>query len=444
MVRVENRHASALQRRGSTIYRGVGRSIFCCRFLEFSLLSLSCSSRKVGTKTSSAHTAYTACANPLRVLQVTPHYFPTTGGTQTHVYEVGRRLARLGVEVTVLTTDVSGQLPPREESEGVHIRRVPVWSFHARREYFHFAPDIYRLVSQGYWHVVHCQGIHTLVPPVAMVAALRARIPYVVSFHSGGNSSSLRMWLQRIEWHALHPLLVRAEQLICPSTWEADYFSGGFQLPRELFAIVPNGANHLAACLPISPEPQRSVARAGGGALILSVGRLELYKGHQRVIAALPWIRNEVPDAHLRIVGVGPYQTTLENLVRDLGVSDHVEIRAVPPGDAAGMASVMAQARVVTLLSEHEAQGIAALEALALKRPVLVAYATALQELADRGLARAVPLDSSPAEVAAAVVEQIRHPLQPQEVELPSWEACTDHLLDIYRTVARRPCEFQE
>jgi glycosyltransferase involved in cell wall biosynthesis len=382
-------------------------------------------------------------SSPLRLLQVTPHYFPSTGGTQTHVHEVGRQLARMGAQVTILTTDISSRLPETEESEGMHIRRVHPWSLSKERDYFRFAPDIFRVISQGRWDVVHCQGLHTLAPPIAMLAALKAKIPYVVSFHSGGNSSPLRMGLQKVEWHALRPLLERAERLICPSGWEVEYFRAGFHLPERLFEIIPNGANHLADYIP-EPMNAEMTSHAGDSKLIVSVGRLELYKGHQRVIAALPRILEQIPDTRLRIIGSGPYESTLQNLAQTLGVADRVEIRAVPPGDNGGMASVMSRADVVTLLSEHEAQGIAALEALALKRPVLVAYTSALRELADRGIVRAVPLNSSPEVVAAAIVDQIRHPLPQAPIELPTWEKCASDLMSVYRTVARASTQSKQ
>ena len=102
------------------------------------------------------------------------------------------------------------------------------------------------------------------------------------------------------------------------------------------------------------------------------------------------------------------------------------------------MASLLAQANLVTLLSEHEAQGLAVMEALTLKRPVLVAGTSALQELADRGLALAVPLESTPEEVATAVVGQLRQPLVPQDITLPTWDACAASLLALYQDIIWR------
>ena len=121
----------------------------------------------------------------LRLLFVTPFYFPYTGGVETHVYEVARRLAQAGVEVTVLTTDPSGKLPAREQIEKVTVQRVRTWP--AQTDYG-FAPAIYRTIRQGGWDIVHVQSYHTLVAPLAMLAAWQAKIPYVVTFHGGGNS----------------------------------------------------------------------------------------------------------------------------------------------------------------------------------------------------------------------------------------------------------------
>src|SRR5712692_6499864 len=144
--------------------------------------------------------------SPLRVLLVAARYFPYMGGVETHVYEVGRRLTQARVEVTVLTTDVSGRLPVFEESEGMQIFRVRAWP--ANKDYY-FAPGIYRFMTRGRWDLVHCQGYHNLVPPLAMLAAWRANIPFVLTFHSGGDVSRLHRALRGLQWAVLRPLLLR-------------------------------------------------------------------------------------------------------------------------------------------------------------------------------------------------------------------------------------------
>jgi glycosyltransferase involved in cell wall biosynthesis/GT2 family glycosyltransferase len=369
-----------------------------------------------------------AISQGLRVLLVTARYFPYIGGVETHVHEVGRRLASNGVNITLLTTmpySLSTPLPKEEVVEGMRIIRVRAWP---RERDYYFAPEMYSIIKQGDWDLVHCQGFHTLVAPLTMLAAWRAKIPYVVTFHSGGDSSLLRKALRGVQRMALRPLLAKAERLIGPSKWEIEFFRERLHLPSSQFMVIPNGANHLPQLIP-------SEQGTKDGTLIVAVGRLEWYKGHQRVIAALPKVQEQVPDVRLRIVGVGPYESALQKMARELGVAERVEIGGVPPGDGGGMASVIAQADLVTLLSEHEAQGIAVLEALALRCPVLVAGTSALQEFAERGLARAVPLESTPEEVAAAVLHQLREPLIPSHVTLPTWDECANDLLALYRSL---------
>ena len=368
-------------------------------------------------------------SSSLSVLMVAARFFPYMGGTETHLYEVGRRLVHAGVKVTILTTDVSGQLPVFEESEEMQIRRVRAWP--TKKDYY-FAPDIYQVITRERWDLIHCHSYHNLVAPLAMFSAMRADIPYLLTFHSGGDVSRLRKALRGIQWKMLRPLLLHAQKLIAVSEFEARFFREHLRLPAERFVTIPNGAH-----LPDMMEP--TGGEEGDAPLIVSVGRLEGYKGHQRVIAALPKVLEQVPNVLLRIAGAGPYESTLRRMARKLGVAERVEIRAVPPGDRGGMASLIARADLVTLLSEYESQGIAVLEALALKRPVLVADTSALQEFADRGLARAVPLNSTPEEVAAAVVNQLRQPLTPMNVELPTWDDCVANLLTLYQNVVGVP-----
>ncbi len=365
-------------------------------------------------------------SNSLKVLMVTPRYFPLMGGVETHVYEVARRLVTRGVDVTVLTTDPANHLPALETRDGVTIRRVRAYPPNTD---FYVAPAIYRIVSEGDWDVVHCQGFHTFVPPIAMLAAQRAHLPYLLSFHSGGHSSGLPHSIRGLQSTAMRPLLAGANALVAVSQFEADLFAQRLHLPADRFVVVPNGS-HLPEVVdapPLDPDAP----------LILSVGRLEKYKGHHRILQAFPQILKQYPNARLRILGGGPYEPELHKLAGELGLTDRVEIGAMPPENRQGMASMVTQASLVVLLSDYEAHPISVMEALAMKRSVLVTDTSGLGELARRGLVRAIPLDSSTEVVAEAVVDQLRHPMVAPEIELPTWEQCVDTLLSLYGDVVR-------
>ncbi|MDP9247838.1 MAG: glycosyltransferase family 4 protein [Candidatus Dormibacteraeota bacterium] len=345
------------------------------------------------------------------------------GGVETHVAQVAPRLRHAGVDIEILTTDRSGLLPRREVVNGVPVHRVAAYP---RQRDYYLAPGIVRALARGGWDLVHCQGIHTLVAPLAMLVAAQRRIPFVVTFHSGGHSSMLRHRLRTLQWIALVPLLRRAAGLIAVSPFEARLFGHlpGMDGPR--IDVISNGIDL------VGPRHVTPVDRD----LIVSVGRLERYKGHHHAIDALPRLAQSRPLVHLRIAGTGPYERQLRNAAKRIGVADRVEISAIAPADRTSMADLMARAGVVVLFSEYESQGLAVMEALGLGRPVVVTDSTALHEYVERGLAQGVAAGASKGELAEAILQALaRPPLPPRR--LATWDDCAQQLLALYQSIAR-------
>jgi glycosyltransferase involved in cell wall biosynthesis len=338
-------------------------------------------------------------------------------------------LAEYDIEVTLLTTQPHAPylvLPDSEVVEGMYVLRVSAWP--SQRDYY-LAPKIVEVIKQGAWDLIHCQGCHTFVPVLAMWAARMAGKPYIVTFHTGGHSSSVRNSLRNVQWRLLCPFFAHAARLIGVSQFEANYFRTLLDLPAEQFSVVPNGVT--------MPVVERAYTQEYP--LIVSVGRLERYKGHHHLIMALPYIQQKYPSAQLLILGQGPYEASLQALACKVGVQHAVQIRAIPARDRDQMATVLGQATVVTLLSEYESHPIVVLEALALRRPVLVANTSGLKELAEQKLVCAIPFACAPVEVAHAVVQQIERPyVPPVPLCLPAWDDCARQLRDIYQITITR------
>ncbi len=368
---------------------------------------------------------------PLRILQLTARYAPFVGGVEVHTQEVAKRLAARGHRVTVATTDPSGQLPAREVVDGVEVVRVGAWP--ADRDWY-LAPGLLRQVGARRWDVVHLQGVHTLVPPMGALAAILGRRRFVLTFHSGGHPSALRNRARGLQWRLLAPLLRRASALVAVSRFEADRFSAALGVPRDDIEVIRNGAelpglDRLAA-LPRVPSPAER-----DGALLVSLGRLERYKGHHRVIAAMPALRAARPGTRLLVAGSGTYEPDLRRLVDDLDLADAVTIASVPRDE---LPDTLASASLVTLLSDYEAHPVAVMEALAARRPVLVADTSGFRELAEEGLVHAIPVDAPPEAVAEAIAIELDRPAPETAPVLPTWDDTTDALEALYRRVVAR------
>lgn len=371
---------------------------------------------------------------PLRVLQVVQRFYPELGGLETHVAEVTSRLKNMpGIEITILTTDRSGTLPAEEVIGGVRVLRRRSYPEH--KDYY-FSPGLVGVIRHGGWDLVHLQGGQTFVPLIGMVAALSARIPYLLTFHTGGYSTAGRSLMGKVRTQALRPLLSRAARLIAVSRFEKKAFVADTRIDADHFVVINNGG-----ALPAVPPGVRPVPGT-----IVSSGRLEKYKGHHRAIEALPLVRESIPEARLTILGGGPYEAELHALAARLGVTDAVTIRHLPPAQRSQMAEILASSSLLVALSTYEAHPVGVMEALALGLPVLGCDVAGIGDLVEDGLVQGIDVAAEPAQVAAAIVDLLqRNESTPHTVpagfELPTWEGAAESLAQVYRDVAGPPAD---
>ena len=114
----------------------------------------------------------------------------------------------------------------------------------------------------------------------------------------------------------------------------------------------------------------------GNKKVIVSVGRLVHRKGQDVLIEAMPEIITSISDAHLLLIGEGPYKKELEKRIKNLGLEDRVTFvgrvrypdlpRYICVGDVFAMPS---RSRLAGL--EVEGLGIVYLEASACGLPVI-------------------------------------------------------------------------
>lgn len=361
--------------------------------------------------------------NALRVAMVASRFPPFLGGIETHVAEVASRMATRGPEVTVFTTDLSGRLAPCEKQGALTVRRFRAGP---RRTDLHASPTLVRELVNSSYDLVHVQGLHTLLPPMTLAACQHAGIPTVVTFHTGGHSSRLRTAIREPQWQMLRPLLRRSSALIAVCDYEVEQFARRLKVDPQKIRLIRNGAEPL----PVDGSP----SPVTGSPLISSVGRLERYKGHHRLIAAMPALLEMAPDARLVVVGRGSYERQLRRLVIRLGVERAVTFTSFDAANRAALGTLIRSSDIVALLSDYEANPVALMEALALGRKIVVADTSGLSELASEGLAIAVPPKAPPTELARTLID-VAAAMSPNSPALPTWEHCVDQLLRVYAEI---------
>ena len=167
-----------------------------------------------------------------------------------------------------------------------------------------------------------------------------------------------------------------------------------------------------------SPQDARALRNELGltdKKVIVSVGRLVHRKGQDILIEAMPAIIRDVPEAHIFMIGEGPYRSYLENRVKALEIQERVtfigriQYADLPRYICAGDLFVMpSRSRLAGL--EVEGLGIVYLEASACGLPVIAGDSGGAPDAVLEGETGLVVDGTSKLDVAAAVVELLLDP----------------------------------
>ncbi|MEP7157846.1 MAG: glycosyltransferase family 4 protein, partial [Chloroflexota bacterium] len=163
-----------------------------------------------------------------------------------------------------------------------------------------------------------------------------------------------------------------------------------------------------------------------GTPLVGVVARLEPEKGHATLLHAWPLVLERVPEARLLIVGEGSQRELLEAQAEQLDLmGEHcskdrcVGTRLARPGAKVlftglrdDVPNVTAALDVAVLPSYREAQGLAILEALALRRPVVATDVGGVPEMISSGKTGLLVPPRDPDALGEAIARLLtNHPL---------------------------------
>jgi glycosyltransferase involved in cell wall biosynthesis len=342
----------------------------------------------------------------MNILQVTPRYPPQSGGVETHVKEISERLAHQGNEVTVITADAGNEGKRRERRNGVSVRRYRSIAPHGA---MHFCPQIVAAVQSSDADVVHAHNYHSFPLLFAAVGAGNQRFVVTTHYHSESASPVrdrlLSMYRPFGGW-----ALQRADEIIAVSDWERERLDDDFDVDAT---VIPNGIDieRFENTEPFEWERP----------YLLTVGRLEAYKGVQHVIRALP----ELPEYDLFVAGRGPYRTTLQQIATQVNVTERVKFKGYVSDEK--LSRFYAGAQVFINLSEQESYGLTVAEALTTGTPCVVRNSGALTEwLRYDGV---LGSSESPKQVAEAC--ETAAGTRPS-VSIPSWDEISTQVIGTY------------
>jgi glycosyltransferase involved in cell wall biosynthesis len=299
----------------------------------------------------------------MKINWVAPHFYPETGGVETHVEQISNVLIGRGHSVIVHTSSVTvtkKELPLSDKLGDIEIRRYKPainLSFYLTK----FKPEIedgdiiamegYPSLTNDYVRkryakkfplVIYIQGV---VLPLSGFSALQKRI--YDSFFGV-------------------PTLKKVDRLIAMTRLEKDWCSKkGIDIGR--LEIIPNGVPD-SAFTEHNPEIPRKKYKQKR--YLLFIGRMFHEKAPTHLVTALSRIHDKFPD--LGVIFIGPDQgeaKKVKEIAKKLGLEDKI----IYAGKVTEKEKyeLLSGCEIFVLPSKFEAQGIVFLEAGAQKKPVI-------------------------------------------------------------------------
>jgi glycosyltransferase involved in cell wall biosynthesis len=388
----------------------------------------------------------------MRILHVIPSLAARDGGPTKAVIEMCRELRRRGQYSEIYTTNADGTgrldvpLGFPTAVGGVGVTYFPIDLSHYYRHSSALAAALRTNISK--FDVIDISSLYQFPSAAAAHYCRKQGVPYVLRPHGALDPYLYRRHSVR---KRLYELLVERRNLAGAA---AVHFTSSEEMHlarlsglRFRGAVAPLGIEFESGPADVETEADKIWPQVAGKKLVLFLSRVNFKKGLDILARAFGEIHRLRQDTHLVIAG--PDNDNYAGRVRGW----LAEVEALQATTFTGMvlgrekAALLGRADLFVLPSYTENFGIAVVEAMAAGLPVVISNKVNIwREVNDAGAGLVVNLN--PTEVAAAVLKLLANPPLAREIGYRgrrlarqhfSWDTTGQHLLELYRTVARLP-----
>ena len=377
---------------------------------------------------------------PMRVLLLNYEYPPVGGGAGYATANIASSLANMGIKAEVLTSRINGEVDG-EVVDGVPIHRVWSWrnGIHdcgLRGAYTYVMSAALKrrqLHAERHYDIEHYffsmpTGLLTLIP------GFKPTTPYIVSLR-GSDVPGYDPFNKKVEWiHAmLKPLTrriwKRARKVIALSDALAE--TAKDTAPELDIGVIPNGidTDHF------SPPERRASRRT---TRLITVARLLERKGIHTILEA---IAKPTPlPVELKIIGTGPYEAELRELVDQLGLGSRVHFLGYVPNEE--LPAYYRRSDIFVLPSATESFGLVFAEAMSCGLPIAASNVGGIPETVRDGIDGLLCSPDDPPSLRENIIqlmssadarEDISNSQRQRILEHYPWEHIAARYADVYR-----------
>lgn len=304
----------------------------------------------------------------MKILIITPSYFPIRGGTEQVVHDLSEEFVKKGVGVTILTLNRSNSPQKREIVDGIPVYRIPFigipfFSYFFSNIITFFTVAI--LIKKNRFNIVAQYHVY----PLGLGALLAAKITKTKFV------TSLAGWDTYDPTIKLFPLFVKimswvmnnSDHLTSPSSHLAEV-AQTLQGCKKDISVIPHGTR-LRFSQKIFEGPIYKKYKTLNKKIILSVQRLHVRKGLKYLLLAIPVIVKSEPNVHFVICGTGPEEEKLGLLCSELMIEEYVTFEGFVKDE--DLPQFHAVADLFALPTLYEGFGLVYIDALTYGTPIV-------------------------------------------------------------------------
>jgi PEP-CTERM/exosortase A-associated glycosyltransferase len=364
----------------------------------------------------------------MRVLHILDHALAQHVEYWPRAASLLREQHALGVETFQLTGPVQGFDATREEDiDGWHFYRTPMTSglvtglpafgeLEMMGELAHRTEQLARRLRP---HVLHVHSpVLNAIP--ALRVGRRCDVPVVYEVHAPWEDVAIALgtakeggvrfrFARALETYACK----RADAIVTPCEGlKRQIVSRG--VPEHRITVVPNGVDptRFASANEANPELKRMLG-LGDGIVLGFAGDFRRCEGIDMLIAAMPSVLRECPDASLLLAGGGPQEEELRAQIRSLGLEGRSVVACAGPQSELhryrALIDIVIHPRRPSRLSEGGAS-LHLLEAMAQGCVIAASVVGAHSEVLRDGETARLFRPDDPESLASAVADLLRHP----------------------------------
>lgn len=248
----------------------------------------------------------------IRILFFVGVYLPRTGGVPINTHKMILSLINKGVDVRVFAPHEKGDTDIKIPYMVYRYHRSPIKHFLSRSHIW----GLYNIKRSWNFDIIHCHGIDPAGYCSAFFKRLTA-IPYVLTLRKSDIFKEERHFFHKRRNKRAKIALVNADKITAISSKIFDILVDGGINPSRIIKI-PHG---------IDPSPyELAKPIKWPRPYILSVGRLVKFKGFDLLIKAFYEVSQLYPSLDLIIIGKGPKEPELKEIINKLNLTDKVHL----------------------------------------------------------------------------------------------------------------------